>query len=170
MQLGVARNQRRRYYKGVAKVTTRRARKGFELKFNPDKNWSSGLYRNLNFIQYADGTDITNINHDDASWFCRDTHSKHGTASVLGNNVLTTHTDYVNKYPSLLQTTSYNFSTTKTTKEACAGVVWKCWRYSQRILLSIMLISERLSQMPFSEMCSIEYFVHTSRQGYWRRA
>lgn len=130
VQLCVARNKRRRSaknYKGVAKVTTRRARKGFELKFNPDKHWSSALYRNLNFIQYADGTDIMNINRDDASGFRLDTlatHSKHGTASVLGKNVLTTHTDYVNKYPSLLQTTSYNFTPTKTTR----GMCWSCER------------------------------------------
>ena len=37
--------------------------------------------------------------------------------------VLTTHTDYVNRYPSILQTTFYNFTSTKTTKELCAGVV-----------------------------------------------
>ena len=37
--------------------------------------------------------------------------------------VLTTHTDYVNRYPSILQTTSYNFTSTKITKELCAGVV-----------------------------------------------
>lgn len=129
VQLCVARNKRRRSaknYKGVAKVTTRRARKGFEMKYNPDKHWSCALYRNLNLIQYTDGANITNINRDDASGFWLDTlatHSKHGTAAVKGKNVLTTHTDYVNKYPSLLQTTSYNFSATKTTKEMSAGVV-----------------------------------------------
>ena len=129
MQLCVARNRRRRSaknYKGVARVTTRRARKGFELKYNPDKHWSCALYRNLDFIQYTDGSNITNINRDDASGYRLDTlatHSKHGTASVLGKNILTTHTDYVNKHPSQLQTTSYNFSATKTTKEMCAGVV-----------------------------------------------
>ena len=32
-------------------------------------------------------------------------------------------TDYVNKYPSTLQTTSYNFTGTKSTPELCAGVV-----------------------------------------------
>jgi len=36
---------------------------------------------------------------------------------------LTTHTDYVNKYPSVLQTTSYNFTATSKTEEVCAGVV-----------------------------------------------
>jgi len=72
------------------------------------------------------GANITNINRVNASGFRLDTlatHSKHGTAAVKGKNVLTTHTDYVNKHPSLLQTTSYNFSATKTTKEMSAGVV-----------------------------------------------
>ena len=33
------------------------------------------------------------------------------------------HTDYVNSYPSVLQTTSYNFTGTKTTGEICADIV-----------------------------------------------
>ena len=51
VQLCVARNKRRRSaanYKGVAHVTTHRARKGFCLKYNPDKYWSSALYRGFN--------------------------------------------------------------------------------------------------------------------------
>ena len=36
---------------------------------------------------------------------------------------LTTRTDYVNKYPSVIQTTSYNFTGTGTTPERCVGVV-----------------------------------------------
>ena len=46
IQLCVARNRRRRSakrYKGVARVTSRRTRKGFQLKFNPDAHWSSAL-------------------------------------------------------------------------------------------------------------------------------
>ena len=31
--------------------------------------------------------------------------------------------DYVNKYKSVLQTTSYNFTSTKTAGEMCAGIV-----------------------------------------------
>ena len=41
MQLFVARNRRRinaRNYKGVAKITCRWSRKGFDLKFNPDSH------------------------------------------------------------------------------------------------------------------------------------
>ena len=107
-------------------MTTRRACKGFDLRYNPGKHWISALYRGLNFIQYTDGADITNVNRDDASGFRLDTlatHSKHGTPTVTQQEILTTHTDYVNRYPSILQTTSYNFTGTKTTKELCAGVV-----------------------------------------------
>ena len=103
-----------------------RACKSFELKYNPDKHWSSVLYQNLNLIEYTDGSNICNINHDDASGFCLDTlttHCKHSTPVVSGHDTLTTYTDYVNCYPSILQTTSYNFTGTKTTSEVCVGVV-----------------------------------------------
>lgn len=129
VQLCIACNKRRRSagnYKGVAKVTTRRARKGFELKYNPDRHWSGALYKSLNFIQYTDGSDITNVNRDDASGFRLDTlttHGKHATPAVTSRDILTTHTDYVNKHPSVLQVSSYNFTATATTKEMCAGVV-----------------------------------------------
>ena len=125
IQLCVARNKRRRSaanYKGVAQVTSRRARKGFCLKYNPDKHWSAALYRGLNLI---DGAEITNVNRDDASGFRLDTlttHCKHASPTVPGKEVLTTHTDYVNRYPSILQTTSYNFTATETTQEKSAGV------------------------------------------------
>ncbi len=36
---------------------------------------------------------------------------------------LTTRTDYTNIYPSVLQISSYNFSSTNTTPEECVGVV-----------------------------------------------
>ena len=55
VQLCVARNKRRKSakrYQGVAKVTSRRCRKGFTLKFNPDAHWSAAFYRGLNTIQY----------------------------------------------------------------------------------------------------------------------
>ena len=51
------------------------------------------------------------------------THSQHPSPMVRGEQVLTTHMDYVRKYPSTLLTTSYNFTETKTTPELCAGVV-----------------------------------------------
>ena len=40
-----------------------------------------------------------------------------------GKQTLTTHTDYVNKFPSILQTTCYNFTGTHTTGEMCAVIV-----------------------------------------------
>ena len=129
VQLCVARNNRRlssKRYQGVAKVTTRRARKGFALRYNPDSHWSAALYKGLNSIQLQDGEDICNINHDDAAGFRLDTlttSKQYATPTVRGQDILTTRTDYVNKYPSALQTTSYHFSRTETTGEICVGVV-----------------------------------------------
>ena len=72
VQLCVARNMRHRSaerYKDVAKVTTRCARKGFQLKYNPDFHWSNALYSLLNSLQLKDGSNITIINRDDSSGF-----------------------------------------------------------------------------------------------------
>ena len=58
VELCIARNKRRRSakrYRGVAQVTTRRARKGFTLRYNPDAHWSSAFYKGLNKLQYVDG-------------------------------------------------------------------------------------------------------------------
>ena len=129
VQLCVPRNLRHRAaknYRGVAKVTCRRSRKGFELRYNPDSHWSRALYKGLNYIELTDGSDITIINRDDASGYRLDTlftNRQHRTPAVQGHQALTTHTDYVNKYPSIIQTTSYNFTGTKNTGELCAGVV-----------------------------------------------
>ena len=129
VQLCVARNKCRKSamrYKEVAKVTCRKARKGFALKLNPDTHWSSALYRGLNYVQYADGTNIMNVNRDDAAGFRLDTmstHRLHKTPVVQGKEALTTRTDLVNRYPSILQTSSYNFAKTATTIGFCAGVV-----------------------------------------------
>ena len=129
VQLCVARNRRRRSavrYKGVANVIQRRARKGFKLKYNPDVHWSSAFYASLNHLQYKDGHNIVNLGRDDQAGFRLDTmttHKLHSTLSIQGSEPLTTYTDYVNKYPSTLQTTSYNFSGTDSTGEICCGVV-----------------------------------------------
>ena len=124
----MARNKRCRSairYRGIAQVTSRRARKGFSLRYNPDSLWSAAFYRNLNYVQFMDGRAITNINRDDAAGFRMDTlstHRLHKTPVVHGKEILT-RTDFVISYPSILQTTSYNFPGTKTTSEICAGVV-----------------------------------------------
>ena len=129
VQLCVARNKRRlstSRYKGLAKVTCRQAREGFTIRNNLDKHWSSALYRALDALQLKDGTDIININRDDQAGFRLDTlatHNKQATLCIQDSVPLTTKTDYVNKYQSTLQTTSYNFSSTGTTAEICAGIV-----------------------------------------------
>lgn len=51
------------------------------------------------------------------------TNKQHATLCIRDKPSLTTHVDYVNRYPSVLQTTSYNFPSTKTTAEICVGVV-----------------------------------------------
>lgn len=113
VQICVARNRRRlsaKRYRGLAQVTSHRARKGFQLKLNPDTHWSAALYRNL---KYTDATNILTINRDDQAGFRLDTlstHHQYTYPTLCGKNVLTTHTDYVNQYPSTLQTTSYNFT------------------------------------------------------------
>ena len=48
---------------------------------------------------------------------------QYATPAVQGQDILTTGCDYVNKYPSVLQITSYNFPATGTTAEMCVGVV-----------------------------------------------
>ena len=127
VELCVARNKRRKStkrYKGLAKVTSRRARKRFMLKFNPDTHWSAALYTGLNYIQYKDGHNIVNINRDDAAGFRLETmatHHLHKSPVVQGHEALTTYTDYVNPYTSILQTTSYNFQQQITLQKCVQG-------------------------------------------------
>ena len=51
------------------------------------------------------------------------THKQQKATSLSENRELTTRTEYVNKYSSVLQTTSYMFMGTKNTAEKCIGVV-----------------------------------------------
>ena len=124
----MARNRRRKSskrYRGLAKVTTRGARKGFSLRFNPNSHWSASFYKGLNKLEYEDGRNILNVNRDDATGFRLDTLTtckQHANPAVQGQEILTTRTDYVNKYPSIIQTTLYNFTRTNTTAEVCVGV------------------------------------------------
>lgn len=107
-------------------MTSRRARKGFTLRYNPDLHLSCAFYKGLNHMQYTDGMNAVLINRDDASGFRLDTLTtckQHASPVVSGHEILTTRTDYVNKYPSVIQTSSYNLSGTQTTQEMCAGVV-----------------------------------------------
>ena len=84
------------------------------------------MYRGLNKLQYVDGQRVVNISRDDAAGYRLDTlttNKQYATPVVQGKDVVTTRTDYVNRYPSIIQTTSYNFSSSATTPEMCAGVV-----------------------------------------------
>ena len=125
----IAPNNRRRSairYQGVAKVVHKRAHKGFNIHFNPNQHWSAAFYSTLNIIQYTDGTNIINHGRDDQAGFRLDTmatHESHATLCISGKESLTTRTDYVNNYPSMLQTTSFNFPATANTGEICAGVL-----------------------------------------------
>ena len=67
-----------------------------------------------------------NLGRDDQAGFRLDTMATHKLQKTLclkECQTLTTHMDYVTKYLSMLQTTSYNFPATLTTGELCAGVV-----------------------------------------------
>ncbi|CAB3977095.1 Chromatin modification-related YNG2 [Paramuricea clavata] len=128
VQLCVVRNKRRisaKRYKGIAKVTCRRARKGFQLKLNVDAHYSCAMYKGLDYIQLKDGRDKIILNRDDQAGFRLDTTYTHRQYKSLSTDSqeVTTHTDYVNKYSSVLQTSSYLFMATDTTIEQCAGVV-----------------------------------------------
>ena len=129
VQLCVARNKGRisaKRYKGVAKVTCRRARKGFAMKLNPDAHYSTTMYRSLNKLQKKDGTVSMILNRDDAAGFRLDTtytHRQHSALSLSDDVEVTTRADYVNKYTSTLQVSSYMFLETETTPEVCFGTV-----------------------------------------------
>ena len=96
------------------------------MKYNPDQDWSAAFYRGLDALQLKDGNDILNINRDDQGSFCLNTlatHDKYATLCISKEVPLTNKVDYVNKYPSTLQTTPYNFSDTGITSETCTGIV-----------------------------------------------
>ena len=55
VQLCSVRNRRRisaQRFKGVAAIICRRARKGFDVKFNPDSHWSYCFYKGLDMLQF----------------------------------------------------------------------------------------------------------------------
>ena len=98
---------------GLAQVTSRRCRKGLCLKFNPDSHWSAAFYKDLNELKYSDGRDLLNVNRDNATGFRLDTLAtckQYKIPVVKGKETMTTRTDFVKKYPSLLQTTLQQLS------------------------------------------------------------
>jgi len=129
VQLSVVRNKRRlsaKRYKGVARITCRRARKGFSLRFNPDAHWSCSLYKGLDKIQLKDGTNKCVLNRDDASGFRLDTtftHKQNKVLSVSTSPEVTTRTDFVNKYSSILQVSSYLIMESENTADVCGALV-----------------------------------------------
>ena len=135
VQLCVVRHKRRissKRYQGAANVTCRRARKGFSIRLNPDSHWSGALYRGLDWLQLKDGQDKVILNRDDQAGFRLDTTSTHKIGKSIGlqnEPTLTTRTDFVNNYKSVLQTTSYLFMETETTPTGCIGVVKAHFNY-----------------------------------------
>ena len=91
VQLCCAQNKRRRSaarYHGLANVVSKRARKGFTIRYNPDTHWSSALYAALDKIQYRSGENIMNVGRDDQAGFRLDTmatHKLHATLCVKGS-------------------------------------------------------------------------------------
>ena len=84
-------------------------------------HWSASLYKGFNDL---DGRGIVNINRDDAAGFRLDTLTTCSQyASSCVKDTLPTCTDYVNKYPSVLQITSYKFSATKTIPKVCVKII-----------------------------------------------
>ena len=127
VQLCTLRNKRKlsaKRYKGVAKVTCRSLRKGFNIKYNPDAHWSGAFHKALDVLQVADGRNKVLINRDDQAGFRLDTTYTHKGRGVHCEEMeTTTRVDYVNSYSSILQTTSYHIMESNTTPQACAGIV-----------------------------------------------
>lgn len=127
LHLCVHRNKRRissKRYKGVANVTYQQASKGFSLKFNPDTKRSRSLYKCFDKVQ-IDGKHMLLLNRDDQAGFRLDSTLTHNNTPSLNvsSPTLTTHTDFLNKHQTQLQTTSYNFTKTATTSEVYIGAV-----------------------------------------------
>ena len=145
VQLCYARSKRHlssKRYQNVAKITCRRAQKGFSVRINPDAHWSCALYRGLDYIQLKEGINKVLLNRDDQSGFRLDTtydHKHSKTITLTNRPALTTRTDFVNDYPSVIQTTSYLFMETDTSKQACVGVVKLHFTYPKK-QLSMWLI------------------------------
>ena len=110
----------------MARITRRRARKGFSVKMNPHAHWSNVVYQGLDDLQLKDGCDQVILNRDDAAGFRLDTtytHKQHKGIQLIDQPDLTRRTDFVNNYSALLQTSSYLFPETGTTPKVCVGVV-----------------------------------------------
>ncbi len=129
VQLCVVHNKRRisaKRYKGVAQITSRRARKGWNVRLNPDSHYSNAFYTDLDNLQLKDGTNKFVLNRDDAAGFRLDTtytHKQYTNVQLSDQAELTTRTDYVNKYKSVLQTSMHLIMETDTTSQKVLGIV-----------------------------------------------
>ena len=119
----MARNKRRRSAARYKGLTNKKGKVSYGIIQTPT-GVLHYIYRGLQYIEMTDGTSIINVYCDDASGFRLSTLNKqYSSKTVIGSDILTTCTDYVNRYKSVLQTTSYNFTGAKNTQEYCAGVV-----------------------------------------------
>lgn len=95
VQLCCARHKRRlsrKRYKGVANVRFQKARKGFNLMFNPDYKWSRSMYKLLSQLQ-SNGTNMMLLNRDDQAGFRLDSTYTHKSNENLSTTpTLTTRT------------------------------------------------------------------------------
>ncbi len=112
-------------YHGVARVTLRRARKGFTIKLNPDAHHNTAFYKGLDYIQLEHGRNkvVTQLGRPSRYLDTMFTHKLHKATSLTHQPETTTRTDYANKYASVIQTTSAMFLGTATTSERWIGVV-----------------------------------------------
>ena len=86
VQLCIARNERRQSAirnKGIACIVSKKARKGFSLRYNPGSHWSSALCSGLNMIQLNNGFNVMNLGRDDQSGFRLDTMATHKLQKTL---------------------------------------------------------------------------------------
>ena len=84
------------------------------------------MYTILDYIQLRNGLDKVVVNPDAAAGFQLDstfTHKQHAILQDKSKPELTTCPDFLNRYFSRLQVTSYLFMETQNTAVACVGVV-----------------------------------------------
>lgn len=126
VQLCCARNKillSAKQYWGAASIVSRKARKGFNVKLNVDTHWSCSFNKTLDFVQLKNGLDRVVLNQQDSDWTRLLLTKKKTVLAEKGNPELTTRTDYLNKYSSVLQTSSYMFLETDNTPLGCFGAV-----------------------------------------------
>ena len=149
VQVCVAHNMRHKSaqrYKGMVKVTTRRARKGFQLKYNPDFHWSNAFYSGLNLCNWEMVLTLqllTEMIHD-ASGLRLDsltTHKQYRAPSIVGCDILTTHTDC----QSLSQYNSNNFLE-----------LYKNWHYTRSLCIGVVKAIPLHSKNPAQHAADFE--------------